>query len=260
MNHFGNFLWKLFSVTMVFLCHIGPNNTFAESSTTDEQTPPTQYIADDPKMTSDYFVSTTEVGNRITRTIRLCPSGQYLSGCGDASFGTNLLKGMKKTGDIKTPDYYSYDTVASDTIHMENLRKFFAHTEPINFRSQTELSNGNHIFADETVPASTYKTYLYQILSNFCTNKEGDKGDIHCSKCPNNASVESSTVKEDSYKTTKLLWDSWNVHTIADCYMNEFSDEEGTYIYVADNVQNDTNGTKCYYTKNIHGTSSLFYK
>lgn len=254
MKSFGNFLWKLFSVTMVFLCHIGSNAAIAEEQE------PTKYVANDPKMTSNYFTSSSEVNSGYTRTIQLCPSGQYLAGCGIANLGTNWLKGMTKPGGIKTPDYYSYDTESSDTIHMENLGKFFAHTQPITYRARTSSSN-TYTYSDITVQAATYKPHLYQILSNFCTDDQGYISDdvTHCEKCPNNAYVKRSTVKEDTYDTGKILWDSWDVHTIADCYMNEFSDENGTYVYVAENVQDSTTGVNCYYTKNTPGTL-LYYK
>jgi hypothetical protein len=264
MNSFGNFLWKIFSVTMVFLCHIGSNCAIAEDVT--EESTPTPLsdvasIAKDPKMTTKYFTSTTEVNenNGYKRTIQLCKSGYYLSSCGLSTIGTNWLKGLKKPGNVQTPNYYSYNTQESDTINMENLKKMFAHKETLTYTSRTS-SNSNYVYATATALPSEYTPYLHQLLSNFCTNDEGkiSDSDIACLPCPNNAYVERSTVEEDVYDTGKILWDSWNVHTIADCYMNEFSDENGTYVYVGDTSQPNSSKTNCYYTKNVYGTS-LYY-
>jgi hypothetical protein len=262
MNNFGNFLWKLFSATMVFFCHVGVDNAFAE----DEEVI-TSYVDGDSKITSKYFVSKSELedANRTSVTHELCKSGEYLSSCGAAVIGTNWLKGMRKTGSAATPNYFSYNTQSNDTINMENLKKFFAHQESLTYTSQTSSSTSDgKVYANNTASPSEYKTYLYQILSNYCTNDEGKPANIYCQPCPNNAYVERSTVQKDTYDTTgtgNILWDSWNVHTIADCYMNEFSDETGNYVYVANNSSNNTAKINCYYSRNVFGTdlSKLYY-
>ena len=258
MNSFGNFLWKIFSVTMAFLCHIGPNCAIAEES---GDTPTiTKYVFDDPKMTSEFFKSTSDTDAR-RRTIRLCDSGYYLSSCGLSTVGTNWLKGMSKPGNVKTPDLYTYNTSSSDNIHMENLRKFFAHTQPITYTKRTTNNNGDYEYSDASIDPDDYTPYLNQILSNFCTTDKGKlaQGDIYCEKCPNNAQVEASTVQEDWYESGKILWDSWNVHTIADCYMNQFADNTGTYVYVTSNTQDSSGKINCYYNDTVYG-SSLYYK
>ena len=73
--------------------------------------------------------------------------------------------------------------------------------------------------------------------------------------------VAESTVQKDSYDSGKILWDSWNVHTIADCYMQEFNDDSGTYVYVDDRTESSSNtneGMLCYYSTNVKG-SYLYY-
>lgn len=255
MNKLGNFLWKLFSVTMVFLYHTVPDRAVAEETTT------TKYITNDPKITSEYFISKEDTNGRQTRTLTLCNSGEYLSSCGASIVGTNWLKGMTKPGNVRTPDYYSYNALAEDTINMENLRKFFNHTETINYTKRTASSSasGGYVYTDSSVLPGAYTKYLNQILSNFCTDAKGNITNIQCERCPNNASIAKSTVIEDTYETGKILWDSWDVHTIADCYMREFNDNTGTYIYVANNIQDSTTGTNCYYSDEKIG-SSLYYK
>ena len=267
MNNFGNFLWKLFSVTMVFLCHIGSDCTFAEESETSSPLSNTPSIVRDKKMTTKYFTSTEEVeeNNRYARTRQLCRSGQYLASCGMSTIGTNWLKGLKKAGNVQTPDYYSYNTQDSDTINMENLQKMFAHQYALEYTSRTGTSSSNYVYSNAVALPSQYKDHLHQLLSNFCTNDDGkipikEMADIiHCQPCPNNAYVERSTVQEDVYESGKILWDSWNVHTIADCYMKEFDDSDGTYVYIDTASSAQTNTSKnCYYTKNVYGTS-LYY-
>lgn len=244
MNSLGNFLWKIFSVTMVFFCHTVPDSALAASAE--------PYIADDPKITSKLFSSTGT--SKTTSSQRVCAVGYYLYSCGGVQLGTNWLKGMKKSYEdstVTTPDYYSYGAEYSDAIHMENLRKFFAGQEPIIYTlKSTHQSN-------QVLPA-TYTPYLNQILSNFCTDDNG-KLSVRCEICPNNATISKSTVRTD-YDSGKILWDSWNVHTIADCYMKEFEDDTGTYVYVSNAVSEQTSdkAETCNYSPNTSG-EELFY-
>ena len=77
------------------------------------------------------------------------------------------------------------------------------------------------------------------------------------------STIARSTVEEDTYCTGKILWDTWNVHTIADCYMNEFEDSTGSYVYVPNNITHPENAADakltCYYSQTVTG-SSLYYK
>ncbi len=262
MEKFGNFLWKIFSVTMVFLCHMGPEYAIAEDS--ENTTTPVKYIADDPKLTSEFFRSSDDARPQ-TATIRLCRSGEYLAKCGSsAPLGTNWLRGLdKKTTDgksVTTPDFYSYKESSSDSIHMDNLRKFFSGKGNIEYTKKVG-SGSSTSYSATHVSANEYVKYRNQILSNFCTNSNGDVADIVCNTCPNNAMVAESTVQKDSYDSGKILWDSWNVHTIADCYMQEFNDDSGTYVYVDDRTESSSNtneGMLCYYSTNVKG-SYLYY-
>ena len=250
MEKLGNFLWKIFSMTMVFICHIGTN----VANAADE---PKYYTTDhDPKLTDEKFIDTEDTAGRQTTTEVLCGEGYYLSSCGMAILGTNWLHGMSKKGNIKTPDFYSYNTNSSDSIHMENLRKFFEGNETIVYTKKL----GNSYIESQATPEE-YKIVRNQILSNFCTDANGILTSRECQRCPNNANVQASTVKQDSYDTGRLLWDSWNVHTIADCYMKEFEDTSGSYVYVPNNIgtQTASAGIACYYSVNVQG-SSLFYK
>lgn len=263
MNNFGKILWKLFCATMVFFLDARYNNTFADetiSNSTTESVP-------DPKLTN-YFVDSSGSYNYL-QTITICGAGYYLKACGPTVLGTKWLKGMNKTKGLEsgqkitTPDYSSKDSDED----WSNFRSFIAgESFQYKLNSGTD-ADGTTLTAD----SSDFKPYRDQILSNFCTNTKGniewslyDTNGIVCARCPNNANVQASTVQSD-YDTGKILKDSWNIHTIADCYMQEFSDETGTYVYLTDaHAQNalylaSETGDNCYYSKSVLGTS-LYYR
>ena len=279
MNNFGNFLWKIFSATMVFFFHMGTDYATAADTTGTCETPETpQYYAPnydkstDKKISTDYFIAKNNssnlptTGSRVTKKLSVCPSGQYLARCGMATLGTNWLKGMTKKGNIETPDFYSYNIGTSESVHMENLRKFFAGKDSFKYNARTrstDSSSGTYVYTPKTATPDDYKPALNQILSNYCTDEQGRLANTVCETCPNNATIARSTVEEDTYCTGKILWDTWNVHTIADCYMNEFEDSTGSYVYVPNNITPPKNAADakltCYYSQTVTG-SSLYYK
>ena len=187
----------------------------------------------------------------------LCPQGYYLSRCGaGVTLGTNWLKGVKKTEAGSTTtiefDYYSYDKPTSDIIQMTNLRKFFAAQEPFTYTTATAATGSD---SQQTVQPGQYKENRDQTLSYICTDNAGTLTGIECEKCPGNATVAASTVEIKEQNQT-ISYTSWNIHTIADCYMNEFSDETGTYVYIPNNVASGTEAAaNCYYSTNVTGTN-----
>lgn len=232
MNIFGKNLYKKICILLTLVCCVVFDKACADQKID-------MYFDDSEKPSETPLVKT------------LCPQGYYLSRCGlGVSLGTNWLKGMEKTKTgtqtIRTPDYYSYEVPVSDTIHITNLRKFFAGTEPFTYITQEGT--------EQTVLPTVYKTHKNIILSHICTDDSGVLVGIECEKCPGDANVYASTVKQNP-TTNKLLWKSWDVHTVADCYTKEFSDNTGTYKYVATNVQADTNSAPqtCYYSTNVPG-------
>lgn len=231
-------LCKKFCPLLILACCFGLGYARAEGTST--------IFENDPKLKT-YFSN----ANSGSSTKTLCPQGYYVSRCGAAfSLGTNLLKGMNKRTTsgtmIQTPDYYSYNTSASDVIHITNLRKFFAAEEPFTYTEQ----NSN---TQKSVSPETYEGYKNQTLSHICTDDTGTLTGIECEKCPGETMVAASTVEIDS-NSNKLLWRTWKVHTIADCYTEEFSDNTGTYKYVANNVSAENSSPKpCYYSVNVPG-------
>ena len=181
--------------------------------------------------------------NTITEKQIICPSGYYLSSCNQIIIGTNWLKGVK--GSSQTPDYYSYDPSDSDSLNVTNLRKFFTGLEPINYTNV----NG----AKKTVLPSVYTQYRNLILTAVCAENE-KLANIECKKCPNDAKVLESSVELDGY-SGEIIKNSWQVHTFTDCYMDEFSDHTGTYIYIpASASTNNYSAKKCYYSNTIEGS------
>lgn len=193
-------------------------------------------------------------GSSTTKT--LCTEGYYLSRCGqNVALGTNWLKGISSSTSsdgaqttaitITTRDYYSDAKSVSDITHITNLRIFFEATQDLTVYTKNE--------GRKQIPASTYKNDKNNMLSKICTDNTGSLIGIECEKCPDNASVPASTVDLDA--NGKPLLQSWNVHTIADCYVKEFSDNTGTYKYVSSSGEETLPAQKCYYSRNVPGDS-----
>lgn len=285
MNKIGNLLWKIFSATMVFFYNTNDSNSATCNTTINTNINPTGQGA-------LYFVKEdgthiTDIANQNSTDIRIldekkmpltdkdgcerdpvkqkqefttkkiCNAGEYLASCNKKVIGTNWLKGLK------TPEnYFSYGD-SNDTLNMTNLRKFFSGTETITYMQSTNCVGENYTNCEYTpkqVGKDTYVPTRNEILTKFCTDGDGklfsDKSFYVCSKCPSNATIAASTVMEDTYATGKIFADTWNIHTIADCYMNEFSDTSGTFIYVPEtNFAGQTVGMPCYYSTHTYGSS-----
>lgn len=261
------FLCRIFGALLVLTCCTGFRCAFAANQLPiqeidniildsgdedpDPINPNTNTSNSDKAKIAQYFSS----GSTSSSVKTICPQGYYLARCGAAvSLGTNWLKGMsiRSSGiPVTTADYYSYNTSASDMIHITNLRKFFAATEPFTYNAK-ETTQGGTV---KTAQPNVYKKDKDLMLSYICTDDTGVLIGAECEKCPGEASVAASTVNQDtSTDTPKLVWTSWNVHTIADCYMTEFSDDTGTYIYLPENIETE-DPAPCYYSTNVAGTS-----
>lgn len=188
--------------------------------------------------------------------ITLCPAGQYVAACGNYRVGFNWLKPAKvpkgtTTGSTSVSHSITYKTtgnyyISNDILDLyEQMRIFFKKTE--NLISISSIDEEGNI-----APASysQYSSDREAILNNVCHPRKYDR---KCVPCPNGANVLKSTVELDS--NNLVIQGSWNFHTFADCYMQEFEDTTGTYFYVPDNVNFDTADlespttvAQCYYT------------
>lgn len=188
---------------------------------------------------------------------RICNSGQYLYSCNGKVIGTNWLKGISTAN---TPDYFSYGDNYKN-LNMTNLRKFFNGIDTITYMESTNCGENytNCEYTPKDIQKSTYVKYRNEILTKFCTDGDGklfsDKSLYVCNKCDNNATISASTVRNDTYATGKIFGETWNIHTIADCYMSEFSDTSGTFIYVPEsNFEQQNTGMPCYYSTYTSGS------
>lgn len=210
----------------------------------------------------DAFENTVNSSEQIGEKKTLCPAGQYVSQCGNYRVGFYWLKTAKLpyknstetetpngTEDyehmmIETRNYYVGET---NVELFDQMRIFFSGIGDISmFYKDT----------DGVIQPISYATFVNDrelILKNVC--HPNLLASIKCEKCPNNATVEESSVELD--EDNLAVAGSWRFHTIADCYVTEFKDSTGTYLYIPDDTPNISdaiaginkeNSEHCYYT------------
>lgn len=251
-NH--NFLCVFFGMTFAMSFCCGANaGTLKDKLKNDNK----MFISEDDNIKN--AVEKTQDSTSETRiTYKLCPAGQYVSQCGNYRVGFYWLKTAKLSyqnteaippddGDrytIDTRDYY----VGENNLELfEQMRGFFSSTgdTTIFYRDP-----------DSGIQPISYATFVEErelILKNIC--HPALTSAIKCEKCPNDANIPESSVDLDEDNLT--FAGSWHFHTIADCYMTEFKDSTGTYIYLPANTPDDEhaieqitpeNSEHCYYT------------
>ena len=177
-------------------------------------------------------------------TVSICPEGQYLYKCGNYRVGFNWLKSATFTvRDTSTPlfltndstkDYYVGDT----TLDLyEQMRTFFGHN------GHTSIAYKTASGISQATP-NEYRIDRERILNNVC-NPLNSSITITCARCPNDAKVQESSVQINEDEGL-VVQGSWNVYTIADCYMKDFEDSTGSYYYVVPSTENIS--AECYYT------------
>ena len=225
MNKLGNFLWRLFSAIMIFSYH---DASFAGTTN---------------------CTKITVTGNTNPTTKTLCGKGYYLYSCNSIVLGTQWLRGTTTDeSNCDVPDYYTYPSAEQDANkeNMENLRLFFDKD------NRTAFYYGPiNALEPNPVEWEAQKKARNTLLSLFCTDDNGKPTEYECKPCPGIATVDSSTVDTDGYNGP-VIWDTWNIHTIADCYMKEFSDQFGTYVYKENNA-----AQYCKYSTHVPGERPL---
>lgn len=234
MDKFGNLLWKIFSTSMVFIFNIGNHSAFAARTST---------AANDPAIAE--WCTTPQDDKKEEKEETLCESGWYVDTCSNQQLGTRTLLGFEKNRNVKTGQYYEY---FNDTANQENLRKFFAGKGSIHYHG-TDITE------------TTYEADRKSILVNFCNKLNGNT--VTCKRCPGNGSVPASTY------TTYIVSDKekidcgkWRIYTIADCYMSDFSDDQGNFKYIATSANNTVaqqDPAKCFYTNTFNGSYLRYY-
>lgn len=271
MNSNKNFLQKIFTVTTVFLCAVHHNSFGTPSTTVLTQTTSQTTVTTTNTNSFNYnFVSTvpadrflnltttSDVKKAVENTycqsgsatnatkITLCPEGQYVYACGNYITGISWLKGLNITNAnsvaVTTPNYFD----KSDTLtNLNNLRLFF---DTGNDAGITYNENGELVNISKQQIQEARKT----ILVNVC-NVVDSSIQITCAACPNNGTVDESSVYVDN---DKMFCDKYEFHTIADCHIDSFNDSTGTYSYKTVTGEVGDGIVGCHYsdTDNINGS------
>ncbi len=232
MKHIHNVFFQLFFVAIVFSCCGVYADDF--SFTIIGGKPVISWLGDTTY--SNYSNSTSGTKQQI------CPENQYVYGCGNYRIGFNWLKSATLTdpnpnaqpSTHTTKNYYISD---DPMVLFKQMRNFFHGDAP----SIKYNNNGN--LAD--APLNDYRKDREVILQNLC-NPLTSATAITCATCPNGAKVHATTVQIND-QDKKVVQNSWDFYTIADCYMDEFKDSTGTYVYV-DDINNNNTRYECYYT------------
>ena len=198
------------------------------------------------------FGSTTIQATMLTSPRVLCAEGTYLEKCGTNKIGFNWLKSICFNNDTTncTRNYYGAASILNSGLY-KKMREVFSSTDDISITYKDSDNNQNIASHEEVV------TDRENILTYFC---EPSPDRVTCKACPNNAKVDSSVVYVLNVASTisnNVIVDSWNIHTIADCYMDEFEDSTGTYVY-QDGISTDAE--RCYYggfSKEWQGTNVI---
>ena len=230
MKKSNNFLCKIPSIIMLLSCNaVGA-------------------VAEGPIPAAERYgvYSSNTIGTEKT----ICPSGQYVYSCGAYKVGYNWLKSVTLTSsdgtEKTTNDYYIGDTTYEK---IEQMRAFFnnaprriKYKKPDAPAAVTTTNTNSEVLSD--------RNFLLGLICNPLDTSLT----ITCAPCPNGGTVASTTVKlgNDISKNEDnllLISGSWNFHTIADCYVTEFEDATGSFVYIPYAADSGTaTGEQCYYT------------
>lgn len=232
MNKIGDILWKIFTSIVVFSCHTISNSN------------------------ADEYVQ--------TRT--LCRAGYYVMKCGDHNVGTYWLKGFPQNisvpliHDVETTQEQQFDTRAGtlrtrvilNNPNSANYYDYAGANNLVNLRKFFSDDGQQLIYTSKSGILSVANPEVYQDVRNNLLNEYCDptKSQISCAKCPGAGNISASTV-DITYDSGLLVSGTWNFHTIADCYMQEFSDSTGVFEY----VDNENTTQSCYYANDVTGDS-----
>lgn len=246
-------LRKFFAWTLVFLYQGFVSDAYAPPSTLETEGSISIAVTDptirDQVRTSQFSSSTTAAS-----TIEICPKGQYVAACGNYRIGFNWLKSAK----LPNPDQSSATAseTASEVVYKET-RNYYVSDNIMDLYNQMRIFFGNTTTSMEYLDNDG----VVQITNNFQEDREAILNNLchpstvepKCKPCPNNANIAPSTVSLDGDLLT--IQYSWEFHTFADCYIQEFEDTTGTYFYVPDDINFDiasldssTTVAQCYYT------------
>lgn len=222
----------------------GSGNSSSNTDNTPASTPDTTTTDED--LLTIYSSSKSLSGSR---RVEICPAGYYVSKCGNFAVGYNWLKNAY----VNNEQTNNYATTSNDPVtQFDQMRRFF---------------KGQYLKAwvvnEKTGEIDTTKTPQTKsiddrdtILGAIC-NPNNVKKDANfsysCAPCPEAGTVGPSYVHTDYSSSTLLIPHSWKFHSIADCYLSEFEDATGSFIYSQINFDTSTaeKGQACYYGDSI---------
>ena len=243
MKYNHKILWiSCVAIAIISYCNgnafAGPVQNLTVSSTTD--------IQDAINFTNN----SQETNAQLLQTKTICEKGYYVAQCGRYHVGFNWLKNAKfpKTDDsgtvvYETNNYYVYDDVID---LFTQMRDFFDNSA--NPPTSIIYTASYNIPVDPDNP-----TYINPeddrelILNSLCHPALVQPV---CKKCPDGGTTQDASTVTLDYNGLSVRG-SWHIHTIADCYMDEFEDSTGTYVYLppVNNIDPATaQAEKCYYT------------
>lgn len=159
----------------------------------------------------------------------LCHIGYYVSKCDNFEIGTNILKSLQENEGDSPVSYYDW----SGQYNVANLRNFFDGKGPIIFYN-----------SDGTGPTTiTNQTKIVKMRNRFLNEVCADAVDIVCTRCPGNGSSQVSFHSGIHVGGSS----EWNFVSFANCFMNKFTDNTGTYTM--------SNNSDCYYSREITGNT-----
>jgi len=254
-----NFLFKCFVVAIFSFCEV-VNNVIADEIRPTAITG-VSYTAETQRQISIENARIDErsrAGDGIVQTI--CPSGQYVYKCGRYRIGFNWLK----SASFPDSNTSLVTTIGETTIPLRNRYKstknYYVGTTSELFKQMQIFFNGSEgesILAkgdenDEilTISYTDYTKDRETILNYLC---HPSNTTVTCAACPNNADVPESSVELNGENLT--ISGTWNFHTFADCYMQEFEDSTGSYHYIDPSTEDGK--AKCYYTNTNPETLSV---
>lgn len=247
MTYNHNFLWILCVTTAIVSCC--NNDVFAgalQHLTLSSATETQQNIQSAINLTNRSEVQDAH----LLQTKKICAKGYYVAQCGRYRVGFNWLKNAKfprasdsGTDVYETNNYYVYDDVID---LFKQMRNFFDNSAnpPTSIIGTTSYN----IPVDPDNP-----TYIDPqedrelILNSLCHPALVQPV---CKKCPDGGTTQDASTVTLDYEGLSVPG-SWHIHTIADCYMDEFEDSTGTYVYLppVSNIDPATaQAENCYYT------------
>ena len=158
---------------------------------------------------------------------------QYVKRCGGSEVGINWLRSATNIdGDIVSITFSTSTKNSSETI--ENFKKYI--------NSANNNTNITLTFSDvsESLNANDQLTTLCSPY-----NEDGTKKEIECATCPGAGILEEASYVDINYNENTVMPYTWKFYTIAHCFLNEYTDTEGTFYY-----QDTLTGEheKCYYS------------